>query len=288
VTREAEPKGSGRTSTGRTDDSGSALPKGEESKGPRWSDRVHHSGRFNVAVGVATIIGGLVAGLTWLPHLWSTSDNSTPSTIVPAASAARSSPSRAAYAVGQCLSKDLTAVPCGAVHGYEVISSTATCAMSDLISYLGGRPARDVLGVAPSTVRPGSGAQSVCVVAGPAGVTLLASVRGVLQIPAGGAWRRCWDDATGRDLPCDRQHSDEYVGVPAGTAPDQAECIAAAEQYMGLAYSQVSDQLDVVALATSNTHDGRPRCLIRVRGDNVLTDSLYAIGMNALPLQARS
>jgi len=25
-----------------------------------------------------------------------------------------------------------------------------------------------------------------------------------------------------------------------------------------------------------------------VRGDNVLTDSLYAIGMNALPLQARS
>lgn len=85
---------------------------------------------------------------------------------------------------------------------------------------------------------------------------------------------------------CDVPHTGELVGVPAGSVPDQAGCESAASAYLSLTFGRVSDRLKVLTLPTTDPNDGRPRCVIAVRGNEVLTASIRNLRTSALPLTA--
>ena len=55
-------------------------------------------------------------------------------------------------------------------------------------------------------------------------------------------------------------------------------CQARAGDFMGKPFDQVSGDLQ--------SKDDGSRCLLEVRGDNVLTDSLHGLRSSALPIQA--
>jgi hypothetical protein len=187
-------------------------------------------------------------------------------------------------AVGDCLSESRQSVPCTAIHRFEVIATNAPdCNASAAISYLGGNRDLDVLRAHYSL-----DASATCLVSNADDSDLVVSIKGILAVSSGSAgdrFRLCRDDRTAAtDVGCNVPHTGEYVGAPAGTVPNQAGCESAAKAYLNLSINVVSDQLAVNALSTSNPDDGRPRCVITVRGNQVLTASIRNLRTNALPL----
>ena len=257
---------------------------------------IHERSRFKsaglivgIAAGVVSLLGGVLA-IVW--HYSSTGNTSPASESTGGVLASRTLGSRSGsevspVSIGACLSGSGIAVPCDAVHRFEVASEAGSpCMNSALISYLGGDPALDVILVNAEThvVSPNA---SACVLSSVDNHDRTGSVKDVLTTPDGDQWRRCIDDRLQRkDVPCSVPHTGEYVGFSAGSAPNVAACEIAAEKYMATTMPQVSGQLDISALRTVNVNDDLPRCLISVRGDNVLTSSLRRIGANALPLEA--
>lgn len=154
-----------------------------------------------------------------------------------------------------------------------------------MIGYLGGNPDLDVLRAHVVT-----GADPSCLVTTADNTDLTLSIKGILDVSrgsAGDSFRLCRDDrTTATDVGCNVPHTGEYVGVPAGTVPDQLGCEAAAKNYLNVSVNEVSDRLAVTPLPTSNPDDGRPRCVITVRGNQTLTGSIRNVRTNALPLAA--
>jgi hypothetical protein len=149
--------------------------------------------------------------------------------------------------------------------------------MAALVGYLGGTPGEDPLTslLTLGTVDVPGGA--VCTVAAPR-ETRSAS-QGVLGTSAGAVWRRC-TDAGGTDVLCTEPHTTEVVFDRTEAADPNAplHCQARAGECMGKPYDQVS--------ADVQSKDDGSSCLLEVRGDNVLTDSLHGLRSSALPIQA--
>jgi serine/threonine-protein kinase len=189
-------------------------------------------------------------------------------TTEPAGGAATDAP----LAVGSCLDAGGVAVSCDSGHAAEVFSASGDCPAADLLAYLGGRPGEDVLRTdLVLTALPGGG----CAVRAPADL-LTAPSRDVLLGSDGDAWRRC-SDALSREVSCAQPHVAEVV-FEQSAATEPLACADRADAYLGAPFDRVSQDLRLV-------EDG-PRCVLEVRGDNVLTASLRRLGTSALPLEA--
>lgn len=249
--------------------------------------RIVTSPTWLLLVGSATIVSAVVAiaGITIVRH-----DDSEVSTLPSATSSPQVSPPRNAtdspsgYQVGACLTSAHVETSCTGEHQFEVISESA-CSRTLAVTYLGGDPLRDILLVSPTQLRVSS-TVTRCVVADPRGVSY-EPARNALRGGSSGRWRRCLDTRSAPTVvACSELHTGEYVGVEEGTAADGATCRAAATDYMRTSLERVSDHIAVDVIPTKNVHDGRPRCLLRVLGADVLTDTLRGIGVRALPLSS--
>jgi len=189
-------------------------------------------------------------------------------------------------AVGDCLNDGGSIVPCTAIHRTEVIAtSAADCNDATATEYLGGNRELDVL-----RAHVAVGNDMSCLVSAADNTDLSSPIKGTLDVSkgsAGDSFRLCRDDRTAAtNVGCGVPHTGEYVGVPAGTVPDQRGCEAAAQRYLNLSVNEVSDRLAVTVLPTSNPDDGQPRCVITVRGNQILNGSIRNVRTNALPLAA--
>lgn len=146
-------------------------------------------------------------------------------------------------AVGDCFNDGRTTVPCTAIHRTEVIATgAADCNAATAMGYLGGNRELDVL-----RANVAVGNDLSCLVSAADNTDLFSSVKGILDVskgPAGDSFRLCRDDrTTATNVGCSVPHTGEYVGVPAGTVPDQRGCDAAAQRYLNLSVDEVSDRL---------------------------------------------
>ncbi len=215
-------------------------------------------------------------------HYKATSDVSAPGDSAPAVNASPSSSALTTQlAVGQCLSGSGHVVPCGVPHQSEVLSlRLLPCPVRSATTYLGGDPDVDVLvdGARPSRLA----GTTACVIG--AGAPITGSVKGILLGSLGDSWRRCIDyRGKPHDVPCDLSHTGEYVGVEAA-APDLRQCESAAQTYLATTIDQVAAYLKVSSLSVVDIGNGQPRCLLSVRGADLLTASVRNLGPNTLPL----
>jgi hypothetical protein len=179
-------------------------------------------------------------------------------------------------AVGDCVDGDGAKAACDGPHAAEVYSD-GECTMAALVGYLGGTPGDDPLTSLLTLGTADVPGGAVCTVTAPQQTQ--ASSQGVLAGSAGAVWRRC-ADARGTDVLCTKPHTTEVVFDRSEAADQTASlnCQARASAFMGKPYDQVSGDLD--------SNDDGARCLLAVRGDNVLTDSLHGLKTSALPVQA--
>ena len=200
----------------------------------------------------------------------------TTSAGAPAGSTAPDNGGSAALAVGDCVDGNGAKAPCDAAHAAEVYSD-GECTTAALVGYLGGTPGDDPLTSLLTLGTADVPGGAVCTVTAPAQTQ--ASSQGVLAASAGAVWRRC-TDVRGVDVLCTKPHTTEVVFDRSEAADQSAplNCQARASAFIGKPYDQVSNDLD--------SKDDSTRCLLTVRGDNVLTDSLHGLKSSALPIQA--
>lgn len=223
---------------------------------------------WRVVLAAAVLVLAVVAVLAFLlPRLGSGSAG-TPDTGTTSGGSTGAPP--AGLAVGDCLDNGGARVSCQGPHATEVYS-TSDCGSDQLLAYLGGRARFDVL---RSDVVLGQ--QGGACTVGWSGSSLGSSSHGVLGTRAGDAWRRCLD-SNGAELPCDQRHTAEVVYVRSDPT-QQLDCTSLASDYLGTAIQNLEADLDA-------RQDG-DRCLVVVRGRNVLTASLAHLGANALPVEA--
>lgn len=149
--------------------------------------------------------------------------------------------------------------------------------------YLGGNPTADVVMVKFSMVKVAPAA-AVCV-AKADGAFSTGPLRGALGGSDSAYLRRCVNDVlTPVEVRCSERHTQEYVGLRDGTAPTAAQCDEAAESYMNVDLSRVYDHLAVDVVQSVKLDITHPRCVIRIRGSDSLTDTVRNIGTNTLPI----
>ncbi len=175
---------------------------------------------------------------------------------------------------GTCLDPGGAATSCAVAHAAEVVATDGPCDAAALLGHLGGVAGEDVLRTSVVPVSRPVGGTSVCVVdvppEAPAG-----AARDVLLGPAGDAWRRCGDQA-GREVSCGQPHTTEVVAEAA--AGETLDCRERAGSYLGRPFDQVDAELRLLEDAS--------RCVVEVRGTNVLVASLRRLGAGALPVEA--
>lgn len=272
--------------------------KGRAGPRAKWP---HEWQWFQSLGALAAVAGVIIAAVTLYLNVFSWHNTATPDPLLSAGPSNSSSntaptiqqsrttistpsPNPTQNAVGQCLSTDTRVVPCDFTHRFEVVAAPTTkCSQGDITEYLGGDPDVDVIFVIAKPMRVSN--SSVCAIANHSGTDRPGSVRNVLQAAPGSDWRRCFDSRGRRhDVPCDLPHTGEYVGMPAATAPNLRSCESAAEVYLATTLDQVPE-LKISPLPVMGPTDSRPRCLLSVRGANLLTASVRSLGPNALPLE---
>jgi predicted Ser/Thr protein kinase len=181
-----------------------------------------------------------------------------------------------ALAVGDCVAEGGAAAPCDGPHAAEVYSD-GECTMAALVGYLGGTPGEDPLTSLLTLGTADVPGGAVCTVTAPQPTR--GSSQDVLKTSAGAAWRRC-ADAQGSDTLCTEPHTSEVIFDRSESADPNAPvtCQDRASTFLGKPYDQISDQVE-------SQFDGA-RCLLVVRGDNVLTDSLHGLKSSAVPIEA--
>ncbi|MBM7806401.1 serine/threonine-protein kinase [Geodermatophilus bullaregiensis] len=178
-----------------------------------------------------------------------------------------------APAVGACLDDGGAVTSCAVAHAAEVVATGGDCDEAALLAYLGGVPGQDVLREVDLGARV-VGDTPVCVVGVPAG-SPAGSAQDALLDRAGDVWRLCYDQV-GREVSCAEPHEQEVVAE--GAAGETLDCRARASAYLDRPFDQFATQLRLPEDAT--------RCVVEVRGDNVLTASLRRLGSTALPVEA--
>jgi serine/threonine protein kinase len=179
-------------------------------------------------------------------------------------------------AVGACVSDGGGATACDGPHAAEVYSD-GECTMAALVGYLGGTPGEDPLTSLLTLGTADIPGGAVCTVAAPQPTQ--GASQGVLGSSAGAIWRRCRDDR-GTDVLCTKPHKTEvvYDGTEAADPTAAVDCTGRATAFIGKPFGQVQDKLTLQP-------DGS-LCLLSVRGDNVMTDSLHGLKSSALPIEA--
>ncbi len=249
----------------------------------RWSDQKKI--RWNVIASICavlTVVWGVFIYFVPPGGGVTTTAGSSGSTTVPSPTLAAATPPLpeteppTPQGIGTCLGVS-GPVACDLEHRREVISTTpATCGPSELASYLGGTAGGDPLRSSISV----SASDGRCVVTFPASVQQ--SMRGALQRAEGAFLRLCYDNRSGTPLEvgCHDPHTHEVVRVDdpgAGSAPG---CDAAAATFIDATH----DSWGMDLMAAPTTIDGRRACLVRPRGDRVLTSTLRRVGTHTLPL----
>jgi hypothetical protein len=271
-------------------ESGGSVDSGNDHD---FFSRLGRHPRWKVAVGASTLVAALAGVLgTAAAFLALRPDGDSSPTVVgrtsttpPDVLSDQHSPSTSVptegreLAVGTCLDRSTTPVPCQSPHDLEVVSLDG-CRSDVFVRYLGGDPAREVLRVSPRQLALMGGGKRLCVVGDPTSEPDISSVRGVLATDHADGWRVCVDSRLERrPVPCSDDHTGEYVGIPANQPLD---CVRAAEAYMNATYGRVAGELRIV---THRRADG-PRCEIEALGSNLLTASVRDIGVSTLPIVA--
>ncbi|TYP87224.1 hypothetical protein BD833_107164 [Blastococcus xanthinilyticus] len=231
-------------------------------------------------MGVVVFAAAVATVLTYVGN----SDEASGGTGSPAPSSILSPPPAEAHAsepvhdtapaVGSCLDSGDAPAPCDGPHAAEVFA-TGDCSETALLTYLGGQSGQDVLRELSTASLP-TGDTVVCTVTAPEGALAGGSHRDVLLSDAGDAWRRCVDHVE-REVGCAQPHVAEVVFDRRDTA-DPLDCARRADDYLGTPFATKSADLRVL--------QDEQRCLLAVRGDNILTGSLRRLGSQSLPLQA--
>jgi hypothetical protein len=195
-----------------------------------------------------------------------------------ASKASASTPTPAS--AGECLDTGGTVVSCDRNHKYEVISNGGSCNLNALVTYLGGVPGLDTLATSIRAEQLNVTGNRLCVLALPASAPVF-SVRHILDISQGDAWRRCLDNRfENREVSCAESHTDEFVFSGVLAAGERLDCAARAANYLGADFSIYAQDLDL----RSASQGSASQCLVSVRGNNLLTASVRRIGTNALPI----
>jgi hypothetical protein len=217
----------------------------------------------------------------------STVDNSAAPTSLPDNAGSSSGVSQ--ITVGTCLTSDLSIVDCDAVHRSEVVAAGGSgCDVAAAVQYLAGDPSLDIVRAHLVEQSWGSSGEAYCVMSSANESDRSTSVEGLFKDVAGNSLRWCRDERIApTDIGCDEPHTAEFVGGAAGQVLSQAQCETAASDYMQISIGQVSSRLRIAALQETNQAAGQARCIIAVRGNEVLTASVRNIRANALPLDSQ-
>ena len=204
-----------------------------------------------------------------------------PTINAPTSPSESESPIRALQS-GTCLTKASTTVPCTAQHDFEIVADSKGCSAAQITGYLGGDRALDVMKL---SFRLAKFAGTTYCVADAEGPFRVDSLHGALGGPNAAYLRRCVDNLVGfKEVRCSDPHQQEYVGIGDGVAPSSAQCDQAAAAYMNLTLDRVSDHLAVQVVQDEKLDILHPRCVLQVRGSDVLTNSVRNIRTDALPL----
>lgn len=264
---------------------GERAPEPSADLPPRLLGRLIANPMWLIAVGAATIVGAVAAvAAVVLPRPAAHDSPAVTAQPQPTQDTPASQPTGAAtITAGTCVDTGHSIVPCTSAHRYEVIGSHGSCTRHAAVAFLGGRVELDVALVTPVvTLVDGDKA---CVISDPR-QPAFGSARGVMWTQDGGRWRRCLDARiTNEVVACTVPHTGEFFDADGNRAPDATACSAAAQVYMGVSLDRVSSRLSVAVIPALQPDD-EPHCLVRVLGNDVLTDTVRSIGVRALPLRA--
>lgn len=182
----------------------------------------------------------------------------------------------AQFAVGDCLDSQTDVVDCMHPHASQVFSLSSDCELSPLSDFLGTSEADSIR---PDISHQKLGDSTACVVALESDEPITGSLEGSFaeaRSAIASQLRHCLD----RDLAptgCDVKHHGEVVGF----APDSQSCPGVAASYLGWEGSGLPSGLALAARGSQPQE-----CLITIKGDNTLTDTLRDIGRRSLPIAA--
>jgi hypothetical protein len=190
----------------------------------------------------------------------------------PAARDASSTPNTAATS---CESRLHVPTDCQLGHSYERLKGP--CTTENLVSFMGGNPGVDI--VLARVVR--TKVSNQCLIE--FGKEVEGSAEGVLGSNHDDAWRRCVERTRNAFVGCDQPHSGEYLGANSGGLVTQKACERAAEVYLETSLSTVAEDLQVQSVRDTNSNAFEARCVLSVRGVQLLSGSVRALRNARLP-----
>lgn len=113
---------------------------------------------------------------------------------------------------------------------------------------------------------------------------VMGSAHNVLQEGTAAGWRRCFDRRTQSAVNCSQLHSREYVATGSTRRPTPDECVAAAATYLNQLPANLVDDLVVGVKDVPSGNPDPARCYIDARGNQLLDDSVRALGVRPVPI----
>lgn len=189
----------------------------------------------------------------------------TPSVSHPSTHPESASPKpTASSAAVTCLNSTKVEVPCGDIHEFEIVPlhrmPNGACDDVAVLMYLGGVVGRDVTTV---SVDFESG-HDKCIVQAPEPQS--ESFEGVLGATAQAKWRACRNEEGEMDVPCDAEHTGEYVGWSSAGDSTSKDCAEAVEKYVGSPFTLIDDRVTWKRVVRSDDKPTAARCVIVARG----------------------
>lgn len=177
----------------------------------------------------------------------------------------------------RCWTAGKAVVDCREKHLYEEIPQAPTCTEAVVTGFLGGLPAVDVLVAHPAAL-PGV----TC--AFDAGREVSDTAKDALQGDDSATWRRCIDNAKGKNVPCSQDHTGEYVATGSPRRASDADCLVAAATYLDQLPGNLTEDLTVRPIDIKTGHPDPARCIIDARGNHRLTTSVRNLGTQPVPI----
>jgi hypothetical protein len=174
-----------------------------------------------------------------------------------------------------CESRLHVPTDCQLGHSYERL--TGPCTMENLVSFMGGNPAVDIVLARVASTK----VSNQCLIE--FGKEVEGSAEGVLGSNHDDSWRRCVERTRNAFVGCDQPHSGEYLGANSGGLITQKACERAAEVYLETSLSTVAEDLQVQSVRDLNSNTFEARCVLSVRGVQLLSGSVRGLRNARLP-----